>query len=1704
MGRRISACVISALLAVALSVVIPAFAQASVGTEISSLPALDQLNRNENPLSNGGKWSPLTGAANAGQDTTAGWIPANGFPTLNGAYWNAASFSDKTGVAAAVTMATVPGISERYLSLWLDSPAPGTAKTGYELRWTVEANNTSYAVKLSKWSAGTETVLATKTAVSLAAGTTMAIADSGTSLSVWQGTGGSLSELLSANDSAFSNGYAGLSGSGSNSRSTNFKAGVLNAPPATIGGEIAALTPTDPLNRNENPLSNGGKWSPLLGAANAGQDTTAGWIPVNGFPTLNGAYWNPTTFSDKTGVAAAVTMATVPGISERYLSLWLDAATPGSVKTGYELRWTVEANNTSYAVKLSKWSAGVETVLATKTAVSLPAGTTMAVADSGTSLSVWQGTSSLSELLSANDSTYSSGYAGLSGSGSNSRSTNFKAGALAPPGPGVLSTAATAIKSTGATLNAEVNANGQATTYQFEWGTTTSYGKVVPATAKSAGSGSTAIAVSEALTGLAPDTAYHFRITATNANGTSRGGDQTFTTTNQPVATTNVADAVSANGATLHATVNPHGAATTYYFEYGPTTSYGSKAPAAPAGVGSGRLGVAVGQAITGLSEGSTYHFRVIASNEVGTVQGADQTIETPLLPEAVTEGSEAVAANDAIVTGTIDPNGEETSYQFEYGPTTSYGSTVSLEGIEAGDGTQPFEVMAAPTYLQPETTYHYRLLATSSAGKDIGEDKTLATGARVMTPQEEAARAAGDNAYAGSQATLPEDFVGMMWSGLQTDREPAEMEVIRQSGAKILRWFINPLALGPNLQEQPWKDLDTLFKNAAENGMTILPYIDGGQAIFKGAEQQKWADAVTAVANRYGPAGSLWSEQVNGQQVVVNDHPTYWWEIGNENNYYKWNPAQKVDPELFGEYLARTSELLKTATSQQAKVVLGGLIGVHEPKGNLQLKVSEFLEKMHKGRNAFDALGLHPYVFLSGGHEPRTTPQAEDVRDKVRMFIAEARNTLQKIGLNEKRIWITEFGWPVGNTGDATHPGVTEDIQRQLINLTFSMIMNRSGEYKIQHALYYNYLDNKNGDWAGLCGLRASIEHFRLGWYAFRKQAFKDDNYPRRPVAKTEGNSTKAKSSTLQASVNPEGLRSNFYFQWYRVGESGNVHNTTGGPAGFKEGYVPVSEKISGLAPQQSYKYRVIAVNDAREEKEGAWEELKTPPSSSVSANDKRKLHGQPGWVWIDGWAKEGEITGPGPGLANVHVHVMLYRSGHFERMVDVLTNSEGHYDTGYQPVGKGEWEFHAEFPGGGEWDPAASGTKTFTIRDGVLIKAKHSGKCLDVENAGGADGVPVMHGTCNGEANQVFTLTPRGSGQFLELIARHSGKCVDVNGASTADGAALIQHSCNGGTNEAFSEAWWGETPFVSYVAQHSGKCIGVAGGSTGWAPMQQQTCNSGEYQRFELVPVESGPIPTSTSVEVDQVLHGSPGTISLHGHLLAGPYSMAGRVVHVEFDNAAVGGWSTLYDLPVTVAADGSYEYRDYGIQPGYYSIRATFVGNSEFKTSQSGEHPATVKRGYQIVSRNSGRCLSLSENRNVNGQQFLQWDCAPPTNGNGQVFSFWEPEGNGWYQLRVNGTNRCVDVTGASTANGATLQLYDCLGAGQTNQVWHREPIQGQAPWYALMPRHTYRPDLGTYKCADVLGNGTGNGVIDQQWDCFWGANQQWELRGVIDP
>jgi Subtilase family len=237
------------------------------------------------------------------------------------------------------------------------------------------------------------------------------------------------------------------------------------------------------------------------------------------------------------------------------------------------------------------------------------------------------GTGALDDIVSGSDGSCGSylcdagyGYDGPTGLGS-------LWGAPEVPPPAVTTGEATSIGPSEAVLDATVNPNGaEIAECTFEFGTTASYGSSMPCSTLP-GSGTSPVALSAAVTGLAPSSVYHYRIAVSYPGGTSVGADETLTTArSRPAVWTEPASAITQTSARLNGKVNPVGKEVTECeFEYGRSKSYGASASCAPP-PGSGQTPVSVSASLTGLTETSTYHFRVRATNANGTSYGGDQT----------------------------------------------------------------------------------------------------------------------------------------------------------------------------------------------------------------------------------------------------------------------------------------------------------------------------------------------------------------------------------------------------------------------------------------------------------------------------------------------------------------------------------------------------------------------------------------------------------------------------------------------------------------------------------------------------------------------------------------------------------------------------------------------------------------------------------------------------------------------------------------------------------------------------------------------------------------------------------------------------------------------------------------------------------------------------------------------------------------------
>jgi streptogramin lyase len=204
-----------------------------------------------------------------------------------------------------------------------------------------------------------------------------------------------------------------------------------------------------------------------------------------------------------------------------------------------------------------------------------------------------------------------------------------------------------------------------------------------------------------------------------------------------PAASTGQAKEVGHFNATLTGSVQQNQWITSYHFEYGATTSYGTSVPVPNVGLIS-QTGVnEVQQSVGNLHEGTTYHFRLVAASDGGTTYGPDQTfttVPTPT-PGATTGVATNVTWNVAVLSGVVTPNNWPTTYDFEYGPTTAYGAKIPVPEASVKSETTAEEVKEKLTGLVPSKTYHYRFVANNSGNIKYGEDKTFTTAAASVTP---------------------------------------------------------------------------------------------------------------------------------------------------------------------------------------------------------------------------------------------------------------------------------------------------------------------------------------------------------------------------------------------------------------------------------------------------------------------------------------------------------------------------------------------------------------------------------------------------------------------------------------------------------------------------------------------------------------------------------------------------------------------------------------------------------------------------------------------------------------------------------------------------------------------------------------------------------------------------------------------------------
>lgn len=267
------------------------------------------------------------------------------------------------------------------------------------------------------------------------------------------------------------------------------------------------------------------------------------------------------------------------------------------------------------------------------------------------------------------------------------------------------------------------------------------------------------------LTGLLANLEYQVRVVATNAAGNSATSDPASFSTPElaPDVETNAATSLGETTAILNGTVNPNSLQTTYHFEYGTTTAYGSRAPVADAVAGNQRTSRSFGASVSGLDKGTTYHYRIVASNSVGESTGADRTFTTagtgdaasPRAYELVTPVDKrgAQVANDLHFQAA--PGGSAIAVNVSAGPSDGNSALIRQSYVmwRGADGWSDWVNADAPQDADPTAYYEASTLA-------ISEDftKALVASNRALAP---GGIAGGGNLYIEDLKAGTYTFVG-------------------------------------------------------------------------------------------------------------------------------------------------------------------------------------------------------------------------------------------------------------------------------------------------------------------------------------------------------------------------------------------------------------------------------------------------------------------------------------------------------------------------------------------------------------------------------------------------------------------------------------------------------------------------------------------------------------------------------------------------------------------------------------------------------------------------------------------------------------------------------------------------------------------------------------------------------------------------------
>ena len=456
-----------------------------------------------------------------------------------------------------------------------------------------------------------------------------------------------------------------------------------------------------------------------------------------------------------------------------------------------------------------------------------------------------------------------------------------------------------------ATVNAGEEPAGQKTECNLEYGTLSVTEHIVAcgehgeqATIEGGEQG-----IGMTIAGLAKETTYHYQFVLKNATGEQAGTEGTFTTSTpeKPGLENEGASEVTSTTARLGVQINPDSQKTSYKFEYATNKAFTGAKTATGELEGYGYQSASV--ALTGLEPGENYYYRVVATNETGTTDGALPAPSFTTMPTAFTDAPANITGTGATFNGHFTLTPQDTRWYFVYARNGTCTGENSTPVIDAGTGTSVvkpewtvpspenpgFYGPAAPLY--PDSQYMVCFVTTNAFGSQVGPEESFATPPTPPTIDSESAPeiTAGE---AILQATINPNLQETTYLFEYAAKETAGTleNPVKVNGTSTLPAELRELPVSAQIAGLT-PNTTYYYRAVAENAMPLTE--DGPLQTLLTFPNTPTTRGVSAVTESTATITGTVDPSSDGQPA--GHDTTYYFQYGNDQAYGKQTPAENA-----------------------------------------------------------------------------------------------------------------------------------------------------------------------------------------------------------------------------------------------------------------------------------------------------------------------------------------------------------------------------------------------------------------------------------------------------------------------------------------------------------------------------------------------------------------------------------------------------------------------------------------------------------------------------------------------------------------------------------------------------------------------------------------------------------------------------------------